>query len=128
MEDKMVEIARFHQSADAEMLANLLQSEGVDCYVRDGISSRVMFGSVDLGGAKVELLQKDVPRASGIMRDHGYDVPDELPETVGFEELEQNRVYRENKARLSKALTVIIILIVALFGLLIYLNKYFNGQ
>jgi hypothetical protein len=127
MEDKMVEIARFHQPADAEMLANLLQSEGVDCYVRDGIISSVMFGNADLGGAKVELLQKDIRQASEIMRDHGYDVPQELLEAIAFEDSEQNRIYRQNKAKLMKSITIIIILIVALFGILIYLNKYFNG-
>jgi hypothetical protein len=127
MEDKMVEIARFHQTADAEMLANLLQSEGIDCYVRDGIISSVMFGNADLGGAKVELLQKDIQRASEIMRDHGYDVPEELPEAIAFENSEQNRIYQQNKAKLMKSITVIILLMVALFGILVYLNKYFNG-
>jgi hypothetical protein len=127
MEDKMVEIARFHQTADAEMLANLLQSEGVDCYVRDGIISSVMFGNADLGGAKVELLQKDARRASEIMHDHGYDVPSELLEAIAFENSEQNRIYQQSKAKLMKSITVIILLMVVLFGILVYLNKYFNG-
>ncbi|MDR1222565.1 MAG: DUF2007 domain-containing protein [Tannerella sp.] len=127
MEDKMVEIARFHQTADAEMLANLLQSEGIDCYVRDGIISSVMFGNADLGEAKVELLQKDIQRASEIMRDHGYDVSEELLEAIAFENSEQNRIYQQNKAKLMKSITVIILLMVALFGILVYLNKYFNG-
>lgn len=128
MEDKMVEIARFRQTSDAEMLASLLQSEGIECYVRDGISSRVMFGYVDSGGAKVELLQKDMLQASEVMKDHGYDIPEDILETIAFEDSEQNRIYRQSKAKLSKALIVITLLIVALLGLLIYLNKYFNGS
>ncbi|MDR2680758.1 MAG: DUF2007 domain-containing protein, partial [Tannerella sp.] len=117
----------FQQTSDAEMLANLLQSEGIECYVRDGISSRVMFGYVDSGGVKVELLQKDILQASEIMKAHGYDVPEELLEAVAFENSEQNRIYKESKEKLSKALTVIIIVIVALLGIIIYLNRYFNG-
>jgi hypothetical protein len=128
MEDKMVEIARFQQTSEAEMLAGLLQSEGIECYVRDGISSRVMFGYVDSGGVKVELLQKDILQAFEIMKDHGYDVPENLLEAIEFENSEQNRIYRQNKEKLSKTLTVITILIVALLALLIYLHKYFNGS
>jgi hypothetical protein len=127
MEDKMVEIARFQQTSDAEMLANLLRSEGIDCYVRDGISSRVMFEYVDSGGVKVELLQKDILQAFEIMKDHGYDVPEKLLETIAFENSEQNRIYKQRKEKLSKALTVITLLIVVLLGILIYLYRYFNG-
>jgi hypothetical protein len=127
MEDKMVEIARFRQTSDAEMLVNLLWSEGIGCYVRDGISSRVMFGYVDSGGAKVELLQKDIQQAAEIMKDHGYDVPEKLLEMIAFENSERNHIYNQSKEKLSKALTIIIILVIALLGILIYLNKYFNG-
>lgn len=128
MEDRMVEIARFQLAADAEMLASLLQSEGIECYVRDGISSSVMFGK-DIGGAKVELLQKDALRAADIMKDHGYETPTELIEMLSSDNPAQDDMeYERKKARLSKAMTTIIILIIILFGLLIFLNKYFKGE
>ena len=59
MEDIVIEIARFEHMTEAEMLVSLLKSEGIECYVRDSISSSNFFGSVDIGGAKVELLKKD---------------------------------------------------------------------
>ena len=71
MEDKMVELARFVQVSKAEMLANLLESEGIDCYVRDCFMNQIYSG-VDFGGVKVELLEKDLQRATEIMHDYGY--------------------------------------------------------
>ncbi|MDR0575108.1 MAG: DUF2007 domain-containing protein [Tannerella sp.] len=129
MEDKVIEIARFMQTTEAEMLANLLKSEGIECYVRDGISSRVLFGRADIGGAKVELLEKDVQRASEIMKDYGYDFSEELPGRIVSENTEKdNAEYEKNKSRLSKMMTIILVLLVVLLGVIILLNKYYNGQ
>ncbi len=127
MEDKMIEIARFQLAADAEMLASLLQSEGIGCYVRDGLSSSMMFGK-DIGGAKVELLQKDMLQAAEIMKDHGYEVPAEIIEQLTSGDLEPGHdTLEKSKARRSKAMTIIVILIIVLLGALIFLNNYFNG-
>jgi len=71
MEDKMVELTRFTKVSEAEILANLLKSEGVDCYVRDGFMNQI-YNGLDLGGVKVELLEKDLERATEIMKDFGY--------------------------------------------------------
>jgi hypothetical protein len=128
MKDKMIEIARFQLAADAEMLASLLRSEGVGCYVRDGLSSSFMFGKAT-GGAKVELLEKDALRATEIMKDHGYEIPEELVESFSSGNPDRDNMdYEQSKARLSKAMTIIIVLVVLLFGLLIFLNKYFKGE
>ena len=72
MEDKMVELKRFIHLSDAEMLANLLRSEGIACYVRDMYINQIYGGAVDFGGVKVELLEKDLERAKDIMKDFGY--------------------------------------------------------
>ena len=71
MEDRMVELTRFTKVSEAEILANLLKSEGVDCYVRDGFMNQI-YNGLDLGGVKVELLEKDLERATEIMKDYGY--------------------------------------------------------
>ena len=150
MEDKIIEIARFTHAAEAEMLADLLRSEGIECYVRDGISSGVMLGSVDIGGAKVDLLQKDALRALEIMKDHNYEISEEFLEIIisenaendgaiaGYDNIEDdesegseieqdNDEDVNNKAKLSKQMTIIIVLLAILFGLLVFLNKYYNG-
>lgn len=75
--DKIVEIARFTYPAEAQTLMALLRSEGIECYLRNEYSSQVMGGYVDIGGARVEILESDVPRAMEIMREGGYPIPDE---------------------------------------------------
>lgn len=68
----MVELTRFVQISKAEMLANLLKSEGIDCYVRDSFITQIYGQAVDFGGVKVELLEKDLQRATEIMNNYGY--------------------------------------------------------
>ena len=145
MEDKVVEIARFRQFSEAEMLANLIKSEGIECYVRDGISSPVL-GYIDIGGAKVELLKKDARKALEIMKDHYYELPDdaeylleeEYPDGytvekkfedgyVEYENTDMESEYAKSKAKLSKTMTIIITLMAILLCILIFLNKYYNG-
>ena len=116
MADKIIEIARFEQTSEAEMLANLLNSEGIECYVRDGLSAQALFGDTEMIGAKVELHEKDAQRALEIMNDYDYLGGDK--NNVGIE---------QQKARLSKGLTIIIILMVILLVALFITNKYYNG-
>lgn len=47
--DKIVEIARFTYPADAQPLMALLRSEGIECYLRNELSSQIMAGYVDVG-------------------------------------------------------------------------------
>lgn len=70
--DKMVEIARFQYPAEAQTLIALLKSEGIDCYLRDEISSQLMAGYADIGGARLEILDSDLPRALEVMEEGGY--------------------------------------------------------
>ena len=50
--DKIVEIARFTYPADAQPLMALLRSEGIECYLRNELSSQIMAGYEDVGGAR----------------------------------------------------------------------------
>ena len=151
MEDKVIEIAQFDQTAEAEMLASLLKSEGIECFVRDDFCSHIMSRRVDIGGAKVDLLKKDALRALEIMKDHGYEISEELREILILENAESDSAIADNdniteddesedseieqdndedvnkKAKLSKHMTIIIVLMAILFGLLVFLNKYYNG-
>ena len=80
--DKMVEIARFQYPAEAQTLIALLRSEDIECYLRNEYSSQLMAGYIDVGGARVEVLESDVPRALEVMEAGGYDIPaeDEEPD------------------------------------------------
>ena len=133
MKDNVIEIARFGPTNEAEVLANLLKAEGVDCFVRDSLSN---YGVMDI---KVDILRKDAHRALEIMKDHNYEIPNILLETISGDteqegenkdEYEAEDKYDEienSKSKLSKYMTIIIIMMVILFSLLVFLNKYFNG-
>ncbi len=75
--DKMVEIARFQTPAEAQTLMALLKSEGIECYLRNEYSSQLFASYVDVGGARVEILESDVPEALEVMKAGGYDIPEE---------------------------------------------------
>ena len=124
MEEKMVELIRFTKASEAEILANLLKSEGIDCYVRDGFMNQI-YNGLDIGGVKVELLEKDLARATEIMKDYGYTSSDDL--LISEISEEDAAKYEQNKAKLSRYMTVITILIILSLVMLILLNKFYNG-
>jgi hypothetical protein len=127
MEDKMVELARFDTSIEAEMLVSLLQAEGIDSYVHDALTSQVFMGYADIGGAKIKLLEKDLERAREIMRDNGYDVSREPDEAIEEEDAEMYREkYEKSKARLSKIMTLIVICLLVILVILIILNRFYK--
>jgi predicted membrane-bound dolichyl-phosphate-mannose-protein mannosyltransferase len=74
--DRMVELARFQHPAEAQTLVALLHSEGIDCYIRNEHSSQMLAG-IDVGGARVEILESDVAHAMDVMKNNGYDFPEE---------------------------------------------------
>ena len=44
-----------------------------------------------------------------------------------MQDTQENADHEKNKAKLSKYMTVIIVLMVIIFGVLVFLNKYYNG-
>lgn len=74
--DKMVEIARFQYPADAQTLVALLKSEGIDCYIRNEITAQVL-SSMDVGGARVEILESELSHAIEVMKASGYEISEE---------------------------------------------------
>ena len=113
--EKIVEIANFRQAERAEVLASLLRSEGIDCYVRNEMSSRVFGGLVDIG-ARVELLESDLPRAVEIMKIGGFFAEQDNPdETMTYGLLTEVR----NNTFLEKKMIIIIALLVIVIALLI---------
>lgn len=85
--DKLVEIARFTYPAEAQTLMALLRAVGIECFLRNEYSSQIMAGYVDIGGARVEILESDVPLALEVMKKEGYDIPEEDEETAEILEI-----------------------------------------
>ena len=75
--DKLVEIARFTYPAEAQTLMALLRSEGIECYLRNDITSQLYAGALEEGSARVEIKESDVEHAMEVMRIGGYEIPNE---------------------------------------------------
>lgn len=122
--DNMVEIARFQYPADAQTLMSLLRSEGIECYLRNEISSQIMGGYVDIGGARVEILESDVPRALQIMEEGGYDIPkeNEEPEQIKAVAGWTRHIPFLRSYPLEKQIIILFAIIAIFLGLLIYLG------
>ncbi|WP_309568360.1 putative signal transducing protein [Parabacteroides faecis] len=128
--DKMVEIARFQTPAEAQTLMALLKSEGIECYLRNEYSSQLFASYVDVGGARVEILESDVPEALEIMKAGGYDIPEE------DEEAEQIQVVAGwarhipflRNYTLGKQIVILFVIIAVLLVLLIFFGSQISSN
>ncbi len=125
--DKMVEIARFQNQAEAFMLRSLLESEGIECYLKDEIINQMYGGFVDFGGIKVQVMEDQVPHAMDIMQANGYELPKEdeaiapLAPMSGF----VGKIPFLRKFALEKQLLIILIVTALLLALLVYAGSIF---
>jgi len=126
MEERMVEIARFTYPSEAQTLVALLKSEGIDCYIRNEVSSQIMAGYVDIGGARVELLESEVPRALEVMKDNGYSIPDEgeQPEQIKTVASWTKQIPFLRNLSLEKQILFLFIIIAVFIAILIYANSF----
>ncbi|MDH6305363.1 putative membrane protein [Parabacteroides sp. PF5-5] len=125
MMDKMVEIARFQYPSQAQTLVALLKSEGIDCYVRNEVSSQVMAGYVDVGGARVELLESEVSRAIEIMKANGYEIPDEDEQTEQIKAISgwaKHIPFLKNLS-LERQILFLLLLVAVCVGLLVFMGS-----
>jgi hypothetical protein len=127
--DRIVEIANFKQTDRAEILASLLRSEGILCYVRNGLNSNVFGDGVDIG-AKVELPESDMPRALEIMKAYDYTLPDEilLADYEGDDSTLANHVPFLRKFSFGTQIFIIIVLIISFLALLIYICLFLSSH
>lgn len=123
--DKMVEIARFTYPAEAQTLMALLRSEGIECYLRNEFSSQLMAGYIDVGGARVEILEADVPRALQIMEEGGYELPPENEEAATIHKVAgwTRHIPFLRHYPLEKQIMLFFILIAVLLALFIYFGS-----
>lgn len=123
--DKMVEIARFTFPADAQTLMALLRSEGIECYLRNEITSQLYARYADVGGARVEILESDVPHALEVMRIGGYEIPseEEMPDQIQTVSGWTRRIPLLRNYPLEKQIIILFILIAVFLALIIYFGS-----
>jgi hypothetical protein len=130
VEDKMVEIARFTYPADAQTLMALLRSEGIECYLRDELSSQIMGGYADIGGARVEILESEVQHALDVMKEGGYEIPKENEEPEGVQTVSgfaKHIPFLRNYS-LEKQIIIILVTVAVLLGLFVYLGSLLSAN
>jgi hypothetical protein len=125
----MVEIARFQYPAEARALVALLKSEGIDCYVRNELSTQVMGGYVDMGGVRVELLESEAQHALEVMAANGYEIPgeDEEPEQIKAVAGWARHIPFLRSLSLERQILFLFILIAVCIGLLIFFGSQFSS-
>lgn len=130
IEDKMVEIARFQQPAEAQTLIALLKSEGIECYLRNEISSQLMAGYLDVGGARVEILESDVPLALEVMEAGGYDIPseDEQAEQIQIVAGWARHIPFLRNLALEKQIVIFLVIISVFLALLIFFSSQYSSN
>lgn len=123
--DKIVEIARFTYPAEAQTLIALLKSEGIECYLRNELSSQIMAGYADVGGARVEIKESDVPRAMEIMEDGGYILPKEDEQAEPIDQVADfaRHIPFLRKLPLEKQIIILFVIIAVLLALVIYFGS-----
>ncbi|WP_102408042.1 DUF2007 domain-containing protein [Parabacteroides bouchesdurhonensis] len=128
--DKMVEIARFAFPAEAQTLMSLLRAEGIDCYLRNEISSQVMAGYADIGGARVEILEKDLPRALEIMEEGGYASQEEIDEDEPIEQVAglASHIPFLRKYPLEKQIIILFVIVAVFLALVIYFGSLVSSN
>ena len=126
----MVEIARFTFPAEAQTLMSLLRAEGIDCYLRDEISSQVMAGYADIGGARVEILEKDLPRALEIMEEGGYASQEEIDEDEPIEQVAgfASHIPFLRKYPLEKQIIILFVIVAVFLALVIYFGSLVSSN
>ncbi|MDR0749089.1 MAG: DUF2007 domain-containing protein [Tannerellaceae bacterium] len=130
MDDKMIEIARFQYPDEAWALAALLKSEGIDCYIRNELTSQVMGGYVDMGGVRVELLEGEALHALEIMAVNGYEIPDENEEPGQIRTVAgwARHIPFLRSLPLEKQILFLFILIAVCAGLLIFFGSQLSSH
>ena len=129
MEDKIVEIARFYEPEEAQILESLLKSEGIKCYLRNEYTSQVMYPA-NLGGIRVELLESEVPRAMEIMEANGYEFPKEDEEVEQIQAVSgwARHIPFLRRLPLERQIIVFFILVAVFLALVIYFGSLVSSN
>ena len=108
----------------------LLRSEGIECYLRNEFSSQLMAGYVDVGGARVEILEANVPRAMEIMKEGGYDLPEEDEEAEEIHKVAgwTRHIPFLRRYPLEKQIMLFFVLIAVLLALFIYFGSLISAE
>ena len=74
--NKLVTVMTFSDPLEVSILRGRLEAEGIRCFVRDGMTSKMLpILSDAIGGIKLQVRERDVKRTIRILRLEGYAGP-----------------------------------------------------
>ena len=87
-------------------------------------------GYVDVGGARVEILESDVPRAMKIMEEGGYDLPREDEQAEPVEQVAgfARHIPFLRKYPLEKQIMILFVIIAVFLALVIYFGSLISSN
>ncbi|MEG1616654.1 MAG: DUF2007 domain-containing protein [Bacteroidales bacterium] len=71
--ESIVQLARFRQNTEAELVRTYLESNGITCFLTDSLSNQMFGGFIDMEGVRLDVRRKDLPRALELMKEGGFD-------------------------------------------------------
>lgn len=120
--DRMIEIARFLNPSEAYTLISYLKSEGIDCYLRNEITTSIYPYLDPSGGARVEILEENLERALQVMHEGGFETSS-IKDKLDFTEDFDGKKSLLSFLSLEQRILLIIILVIGTLAIIVYLNS-----
>ena len=79
--ENLVTVQIFYEPTDVLIPRSLLESEGIECFVKDELTAQVYNVASIVGGVKLQVKESDVERAVQILMDGGFLTKEELEPT-----------------------------------------------
>ena len=79
--ENLVTVQVFYEPTNVLIPRSLLESEGIECFVKDELVAQVYNVASIVGGVKLQVREKDVEKAVQILMDGGFLTKEELEPT-----------------------------------------------
>lgn len=127
----LVTIAEFNLPNRAQFLKSLLEAEGIQCYLKDELTSQIYGTGIMFGGIKLQVLDTDVEAATRILIARGFE-EDSVQLENQQEELKSSKTIFSNVPYIGRLsypaqMWTVLILTIAL-GLILGLIGYFTNS
>ena len=83
--ENLVTVQVFYEPTNVLIPRSLLESEGIECFVKDELVAQVYNVASIVGGVKLQVKESDVERAIQILMDGGFLTEEELKPTGLYE-------------------------------------------
>lgn len=122
-----VTIITFTYPPQAVVLKGRLESEGIECYLKDELTAQVNpFYSNAVGGVKLQVRQEDMDSAITILKELGYPVDDDESYETSVKKIVRftQKIPVINKLPIEKRYTVLllgVVMVLLIISMFIYL-------